>query len=156
MANGRKTRFTPRRREKFLEVFRRTGLLNKSAEAVDVHPETVRRARKDDADFAADYDEALQYFREILEEEATRRAIEGCQEEIYYQGDVCGTRRNYSDRMLELLLKRHIPEFRDKHTVDMTVGGGVLVVPGNQESVEEWEQRQKEEQGDDNEGATKR
>lgn len=156
MANGRKTRFTPRRREKFLEVFRRTGLLNKSAEAVDVHPETVRRLRKDDSDFAAEYDEALQHFRETLEAEACRRAVEGCQEEIYYQGDVCGVRLNYSDRMLELLLKRHIPEFRDKHSVDMTVGGGVLVVPGNAESVEEWERRQKEEQSNDTEGTAKR
>jgi len=146
MAEGRKTKFTPARKHKFLEAFRRLGLLHTSAAVVDVVPETIRRHRKDDSTFAADYDEALQDFRETLESEAYRRAVHGLKEEIYYQGGVVGTKLNYSDRMLELLLKRHIPEFRDKHQVDMNISGGVLVVPGNEETAEEWEARLKEEQ----------
>lgn len=146
MAQGRKTTFTARRKEKFLAAFRETGLLNKSAYVIDIDTETIRRHRKKDPEFSAAYDEALQDFREVLEAEAYRRAVDGIEKGVYYQGALVVSEQQYSDRMLELLLKRHIPAFRDKHQVDMNVNGGVLVVPGNSETAAEWEARLREEQ----------
>ena len=43
--------------------------------------------------------------------------------------------------MLELLLKRHIPEFRDKLTLDGKVEGGVLVVGGTAATEKEWREK---------------
>jgi hypothetical protein len=42
---------------------------------------------------------------DALEREAWRRAVEGFDEPVHYQGEVVGYVKKYSDRMLELLLK---------------------------------------------------
>ena len=55
---------------------------------------------------------------------ARRRAIDGFEEPVFYQGAVVGAVRKYSDRMLELLLKGHAPEkYKDRvqHSGDVKV-----------------------------------
>lgn len=52
--------------------------------------------------------------------------------------------RKFSDRMLELDVKRVDPSFRDKSSVDLNhAGGGVLVAPAEM-TPEEWIQREQE------------
>jgi hypothetical protein len=36
----------------------------------------------------------------MVEEEITRRAIEGVEEDVYYKGEVVGKKKNYSDTLL--------------------------------------------------------
>jgi hypothetical protein len=128
-------------KQNFLTLYRKTGLLNVSAKGAATCTTTILATRKADPDFDAAVNEALQDFREILEKEAFRRAVEGCPEDIIQKGECVGTRVVYSDRILELMLKRHIPAYRERQTVDMNVAGGVLVVPGTKETMDEWEQR---------------
>jgi hypothetical protein len=53
-------------------------------------------------------------FRDHIRGEAKRRAIDGWEEPLFWKGQPTGhTIRKKSDRMLELLLKAHCPEFRD-------------------------------------------
>lgn len=131
--------FTPDRWEVFLAEYAKFGLLGQAARAADVSPETIRKYRRDIPEFAEMFDQALADFRESLEKEVHRRAVEGWDEPVYQKGELCGTIRRHSDRMLELLAKRHIAEYRDKVTVDANVKGGVMVVPSSATDMDDWE-----------------
>ena len=112
MAN--RTKFTHHAREKFLAVLRETCNVAEAARAVGISRRTAYD-RRADAQFAIAWDEAEQEAADKLEREAWRRAVEGTQKPIVYKGDVTGHYLEYSDRMLELLLKAHRPErFGDK------------------------------------------
>lgn len=71
--------------------------------------------------------EAKAIYGERLAEAIHKRGVEGWEEPVFYQGVEVGTIRKYSDRMLEIQAKRHVPEYRDKAQVDVNVSGGVLV-----------------------------
>ena len=66
--------------------------------------------RQTDEEFGAAWDEALEEGTDRLEDEARRRAVEGCEENVYYQGKIIDTKRNYSDTLLIFLLKGRRPE----------------------------------------------
>ena len=142
---GREVKFTPVKKAEFLEMYSKTGLHNLSARACAVSPETVRRHLKDDPDFAKEYDEVKRDFVDTIESEAYRRAVEGVLEPVFQGKEHVGNKRVFSDRMLELLLKRHVPEYREKQTVDMNVKGGILIAPLSGEDAKEWERRHREE-----------
>jgi len=143
------------RKQKFLKVYCDLGRINEAARAVDVCPETVRVARKEDEEFALAFATAHQDFLDKLEKECYRRAVDGWDQPVYQQGAKVGVVRKFSDRMLELMLKRHIPEYRDRQTVDMNLSGGVLVVPGIPMSAEEWEEQHGQRRSGDSPDATK-
>lgn len=82
--------------------------------------------------------DAMAVYRQKLVEIVHERAVNGVEEEIYYQGMPCGTVRHYSDNLLTMLIKRHLPEFRDHSIADVNVNGGVLVVHHPAQSREEW------------------
>ena len=134
---GRK--FTPDRWEVFFHNLARTGLLGRSARAADASPETIRAYRRDDPEFAEMFAQALADYRESLEAEVHRRAVDGWDEPVYQRGELVGTIRRHSDRMLELLIKKNIPEYREKLAVDATVRGGVMVVPTAAPDADTWE-----------------
>ena len=133
-------KFNKRAKDKFLAHFREHGLLHLAAKAANVTTETVRNHRKDDPEFSEAYDTALEEFRDELEQEAYRRAVQGVEEDHYFKGDHTHTTVKYSDRLMELLLKRHRPEYRDKITADVNVQGGVLLLPTNELDSKEWEE----------------
>ena len=132
-------KLTDKRKELYLVALRATGLKGKSAEAIGMTPEAILNHIKSNPEFEVECKQALNSHCDIIESEIFRRAITGNKKPVYYQGAECGYVREYSDRMLELYAKRHIPEYRDKHQVDMNVTGGVLVVPELAESSQEWE-----------------
>ena len=47
---------------------------------------------------------------DVLEREAWRRASEGVKQPVFYQGEVCGHVRKYSDVLLIFLLKGARPD----------------------------------------------
>jgi hypothetical protein len=132
-------KFTPAKRDKFIKLYQEIGVKNKCAAACGVTDETIDQWRKKDEEFSRQYDEAYNLYRDRLEEEALRRAVEGVPEPVYFKGEVVGHILKYSDNLLTLMLKRHIPAYRDKATIDHNVSGGVLVVPGTPMDSAEWE-----------------
>ena len=89
------------------------------------------------ATFRADWDEALEEARELLEAEARRRAAIGVDEPVFYKGKVVGHIRKYSDNLLMFLLKAHWPEkFRDNYAVEHSgPSGGPVKVEAKTEHV---------------------
>lgn len=128
------------KQQAFLAIYAKIGLIGKSAKAVEITGTTIANWRKDDPEFDAEVARALKDYCERIEREIHRRAIVGTQKPIFYQGVQCGSVREYSDRMLELLAKRHIPEYRDRHQVDVSLPGGVLAVPGMVKDSRAWEE----------------
>jgi hypothetical protein len=136
-------KFTKKKRERFLELLRETGLVAKSAAAVGIAKVTIDRYRKKDKEFGEAVVQAIEEYRDKLEAELTRRAVEGVETPVFGNlgpglgtGEV-GHVRKYSDKLLLELVKKHIPGFRDKIEVDANVTGGVLIV-AKPPSEEEW------------------
>lgn len=126
---------------KYIERLTKTGLLAQTALDVGVSIETARIHRNNDEEFGAAVDFALDVYRDSISSEVHRRGIEGVRTPVFYMGRQCGTIRKYSDKMLEMHAKRHIPEYRDKVEIDAHFSGGVLVIPAGTQSVEEWEKQ---------------
>src|SRR5262245_9183157 len=128
----------PRWRRAYLAALRISGVVLKAAEAANVHRRTVYRHRDADSDFAAAWDEAVADAADRLEAEAVRRAKDGWEEPVIYQGEPMGvwvdaegkrvaegtpgarfeplTVRKYSDTLLIFLLKGAKPgKFRERH-----------------------------------------
>lgn len=59
----------------------------------------------EDAEYREGFRLALERYMGQLELEVRRRALEGVEEPVFYRGEQCGTKRVYSDRLLELLLR---------------------------------------------------
>lgn len=77
--------------------------------------QTINAWREKDADFAAAYTEAMENASDLLEAEARRRAVDGVEEPLHYQGQIFAHVRRYSDPLLLALLKATRPEkFKDR------------------------------------------
>lgn len=72
----------------FLEAMRATGNVSAACRAVDVSSSNAYNLRERDADFATEWDNALEDAIDTLELEARRRAIEGVAEPVVYQGQL--------------------------------------------------------------------
>lgn len=130
-------------RPAFLAAFALTGVVLDACDAVPVDHSTVYREVKANVGFAEAFEDARRMGAQTLVKEATRRAVKGCTKPMLYKGepvrlnkddaedlpgfiearDKDGTglgwgylfETEYSDRLMELLLKRHFPdEFREK------------------------------------------
>jgi hypothetical protein len=89
----------------FLQDLRETGNVSAAARHVGKSRAALYRARKQDAAFAAEWDDALEEAADWLELEALRRAVDGTEEGRYFQGEMIGTITRYSDSLLMFLLK---------------------------------------------------
>ncbi len=82
--------------------------------------------------------EALEGFKAKLHDEAIKRAVDGWDEPVFYKGEVAGYIQRKSDRILELMMKGHMPEtFGDKLAVDQRISAGVLAIPASM-TMDEW------------------
>ena len=103
-------------KNRFLAALDRTANIREACDLAGVSRSTVRTHRKEDPGFNELCLEALQNAYDRLEREAWRRAVEGYEEPVFYQGEKCGLVRRYSDRMLDSLLRANRPErFRENY-----------------------------------------
>jgi hypothetical protein len=92
-----------------------------AARRAGVARRTPYARREVDPDFAAAWDEAVESATDDLAGEGWRRAKDGCEKPVFYQGGECGRIREYSDTLLIFLLKAHRPTVyretvRQEHT----------------------------------------
>lgn len=122
---AKRTRRTIAREQKFLETLRQTCIVSEAAKIAGIGRRTVYQWREADPEFAAAWDEAEQEAADKLEREAWRRGVEGVDKPVTYQGKITATYKEYSDRMLELLLKAHRPDkFKDRVANEHSGPGG--------------------------------
>jgi len=115
------TKLTTVKQAGFLAVLAQCCNVGRACAAVQIDRSTAYVWREKDADFARAWDKALAVGVSALEDEAHRRAFEGVDEPVFYQGESCGAVRKYSDTLAIFLLKSHNPEkYRDNAKLELS------------------------------------
>jgi molybdenum-dependent DNA-binding transcriptional regulator ModE len=112
---------TRQQQREFLVHFAICGNILQAAENVGIerqkHYEWLN-----DPEYKKMFEDAKEDAADALEKEARRRAVEGVDEPVFYQGCVCGTVRKYSDLLLTVLLKGNRPDkYRETQPVNVEV-----------------------------------
>lgn len=110
-----------------LKVIRQGYTLKRGAEVAGTTYNTLLGWRQNDPLFAAEVAEAMLEGNDRLHEEAVRRAAEGVQEPVFYQGQVSGYITRYSDRLLEFLMSHRDKQFRSTQDINIRTPDGVDV-----------------------------
>ena len=127
---GRGRRKTEAQKQKFLEAFREICIVTTAAKMAGMCAKTVYNIRDRDPVFRAAMEEVEYEVQDKIETEIRRRAMEGVDKPIFYQGKVVGTVKEYSDRLIELLAKGHMKDrYGDQSKVEMTGKDGTPLVP---------------------------
>ena len=134
-----------KKRRKFLELLAQTGRVKESALAVG-YTSTIflNKLRREDEDFAEEWDLALRSAEDVLSDEAVRRSIEGTLDPVYYKGDVVGYKVNYSDTLLMFVLRGLNPDkYREKaHSgTNVNLKFGIAVMPMTAPTEGAWEEK---------------
>jgi hypothetical protein len=122
---------TPEKRKAFLEELAiQEGDVSAAALAVGVGRRSMYDWREHDEDFAAEWDDVIGASTEKLEREAYRRAYEGVEEPVYYQGKVVGYVMKKSDTLLMFTLKARKPDkYRENSKLELGgVDGGPIKI----------------------------
>lgn len=112
---------------RFLEQLRvNGGMVVKAAEEVGLPLSSLYSMRRNDPEFAAAWDDAIRDSTVILENEITRRAVEGVEEPVFHRGEVVGHVKKYSDNLLMFMTKARDPDkYRErtevKHTGEIAI-----------------------------------
>lgn len=143
-------RLSIERRRLFLRAFALRGIVLDGCKAASVSRGAVDNWRTSSEWFETLYQIALEEAADRIEGEAFRRAVDGYDEPVIYQGmpttivdPVTGEEkqlmvRKYSDTLMQTLLKGARPDkYRENHKVEHTgAASGVLVVPAPIDPVE--------------------
>lgn len=95
---------------RFIAVLARCGNVSTAARAAGLSRSRAYELRREDPAFAADWQDALHEATDAIAWEARRRALQGVARPVFYQGRQVGEWRQYSDRLLQFLLRAYRPE----------------------------------------------
>jgi hypothetical protein len=122
------TTLTPIKREKFLKALAAGASVAKAAKAAGWSRQSAYLYRRENEEFAEEWDAALEAGTDLLEDEALRRATEGL---VRYKFDKHGDpllnpktnqpyfERQYSDTLLIVMLKARRPDkYRERASIE--------------------------------------
>ena len=115
------------KKRKFLKAVLITGgNLKRAADYVKQDLSTHYKWQTDEQ-YMAVFKKTLERSTDILESEAINRAIEGEVEDVYFEGEVVGTRLRKSDNLLMFLLKERKPTYKDSFNPAMFNTGSYAI-----------------------------
>jgi hypothetical protein len=122
-----RTKRTPEREVKFLEALKTGASVYAAARIAGIGRQTAYDWRNEDDVFAALWEEAVECGTDLMEDEAKRRGMDGYDEPVFYQGQVCGKVRRYSDFLLDKQLRaRRKGKYSDRQ--EQVLSGQIRVV----------------------------
>jgi len=116
----------------FLRAFAEHGRMTEAAFAANVTGACVNNHLKIDPDFLAAFQEAKAIYRDKFIKHAQNLMFDGVDEPILggrFKDEVVAHKRVYPLNLIAMEMRRVEPEYKERTEVDMTVNGGVLVVP---------------------------
>jgi hypothetical protein len=99
-ASVRHDGWTPERQVQFLAYLAEHGTVRAACARVGLSREAAYRLRRREPLFARGWDAALALAREASAETLACRALDGVEEDVWYRGELVGTRRKYDTRLL--------------------------------------------------------
>ncbi|UTC27943.1 terminase small subunit [Stenotrophomonas phage A1432] len=152
-------RMSMEKRRLFLRAFATRGIVLDGCKAAGVSRSAVEHWRESSEWFDTMYAIAIEEAADRIEGEAYRRAVEGYDEPVIYQGMTTTvidpetmqekqlTVRKYSDSLMAMILRGARPEkYRENYKVEHSgAAGGVLVIPAPIDPVS-WAKQVKEQQ----------
>ncbi len=106
---AQRTKLTRKRKQTFLEHLRETANVTESAQAAGVSRTAKYDRRAIDPELAKAWDDAIEQATDALEKEARRRALDGVDKPVYFQGKRVDVIKEYSDPLLMFMLRGHRP-----------------------------------------------
>lgn len=94
------------------QTFAAGGSIRMACEAAGISRQTITNWRKADPEFDQRCKDAIEDGIDLLEDEAKRRAVDGVDKGIYFQGDRIATEKVYSDSLLTTMLRAHRAKYR--------------------------------------------
>lgn len=135
-------KFDDEQKETYLVALSEHGQRMAAAAAAGVSLQCVRDHLKNDPDFAAAFDQALQAYRDKVVNVAQKLALEGIKRPIIgglHKDEVVAHEMVYATNILAMELKRVEPGYRDKQVEQASdETPGVLVAPAEVDSIEAW------------------
>lgn len=111
--------------EEIIITFLKKGYsLGYSADQAGVSRRSLFDWRKDDPEFGARVDEAIDMGTDLYEDEMRRRALEGVERTIFQKGEAVGTETVYSDGLLSMALTGRRPEKWGKNRTEISGPNG--------------------------------
>jgi hypothetical protein len=115
------------------------GDLHTTARRCGVSPQFIMQWIKDDTEAAKQIEEAQRVGYMGLESAAIQRAVHGVEEDVFYKGEVCGTKTNYSDTLLSKLLEARVPAFKKGEQSTNTFNGPTQInIMPRAETYDQW------------------
>lgn len=109
----------------FLAAYGRSGRVSVAADAAGIDRSTHYDWMKSDPEYPALFAEAERLAADFIRDKAVEKAVEGWEEPVFHNGQVCGHIRKFSDRLHERLLEAKCPEFRQRHEHSGPGGGPI-------------------------------
>jgi transposase-like protein len=127
--------------QSFIDAFVQHGIVTRACQEVGIHRSILRQWEEHDEEFSLAYNLAKEKVNDIYRDEARRRAVEGTTKYVISQGKIVYVEdenknivplieRQYSDTMLQFIMKARMPEYREKSQMDIT-SNGQTVAQGN-------------------------
>lgn len=110
--------------EAFLEAYMEHVTITKACDIIGYSRKVIYEWFSYDTQFKQAFDEAKKIAIERLEDEAHRRAFEGIENPVYQKGEFVGFIREYSDSLIQFLLKGHKPKIYGTDRQELSGPGG--------------------------------
>lgn len=128
MAN--RTKLTAEKKDEFLTALSDTANVTRAAEKIGMSRRYMYEVRDTDEEFKKEWQAAETLGLDALEDEVTRRGVEGWEEPVWYQGVQCGLVRKFSDSLLMFRLNGGRPEkYRQRVSAEHTGKNGEPLAP---------------------------
>lgn len=110
----------------FIAAFKETASIKVAAKLVNIHRSVHYDWIRDVPGYKALFDASVDEAAQTIEDEITRRAVEGVVEAVYYEGKVIGGKRVYSDALAMFLLRGLRPQkYRHSMEISGPAGGAI-------------------------------
>lgn len=112
--------------ERFLDQLRLVPNVTRACDVANISRQQAYRERGESETFAAAWEAALDEAIERLEYEMHRRAYEGTDKPVIYQGEITDTYKEFSDTLAIFLAKAHRPD-KYRERVDVKTEGELII-----------------------------
>ena len=110
---------TPALVDRFCHTLANTGIVTRALDTAGIDRAAAYAERKTNPAFQAAWDAALTIGLGVLEDEVKRRAFEGVEKPIFWQGEEVARVREFSDSLAKFVLERRMKEYQSVENLNV-------------------------------------